>query len=325
MHKTNEVGMSRMTPKEWVDTFDERSTEDRREVDLNGYMLVRDNPLTKEGVFPYRGREIGAPDPDRIYYVYRPASELTRPETLESFNLLPLTDDHEMLGRGATPAEQKVPQGYTGESAVFDGTYLRNTIRVVSTRLQELIARGKVELSPGYRCKYIFNRGVWAGKSYDAVQTDIRGNHLALVDRGRTGPDVAILDAYPLGLAEGGNNEDLRMTKEQIKKLKAAGYSDAQIKALTKALDTKDAADDADADAGSEAPASAEPEKSEAEAGEAKADGETDADADESSSKRVSIAEEVLAKIQALFEEMKEASASAPAPSVAAADSESVT
>ena len=36
--------------------------------------------------------------------------------------------------------------------------------------------------------------GVFNGQQYDAVQKNIRGNHLASVEEGRMGPDVAVLD-----------------------------------------------------------------------------------------------------------------------------------
>ena len=46
-----------------------------RKIDENGYLLVENNPLTKEGVFPYSGAQIGLDPPDRIFKVYRPAEE----------------------------------------------------------------------------------------------------------------------------------------------------------------------------------------------------------------------------------------------------------
>ncbi|USP46984.1 DUF2213 domain-containing protein [Alcaligenes faecalis] len=166
----------------------------KRQTDVNGYLLVRDNPISKVGVFPYLGREIGAPDPDRVYQVYRPEEELRRPETIQSFNLLPFIDEHEFLGNDGTPAEKKGVQGTTGENAAFVFPYLRNNIRVYSEFMKNLIDRGKIELSPSYRCEYEFTSGAFDGQKYDAIQRNIRGNHLALVKEGRTGPDVAVQD-----------------------------------------------------------------------------------------------------------------------------------
>lgn len=170
----------------------------KRQTDVNGYLLVRDNPITKVGVFPYLGREIGAPDPDAIYQVYRPQEELEKPETIASANLVPWIDEHEFLGKDGTPPEKKGVQGTTGETARFDYPYIRNSIRAYSGFMQDLIDRGKVELSPSYRCRYEFSEGVFDGKRYDAIQRDIRFNHLASVKEGRTGPDVAVQDCLTI-------------------------------------------------------------------------------------------------------------------------------
>ncbi|WP_286898876.1 DUF2213 domain-containing protein [Achromobacter sp. UBA2119] len=170
----------------------------KRQTDVNGYLLVRDNPITKVGVFPYLGREIGAPDPDRIYMVYRPQEELEKPETIASANLVPWIDEHEFLGKDGTPAEKKGVQGTTGETARFEYPYLRNSIRAYSDFMKNLIDRGKVELSPSYRCRYEFSEGVFDGMQYDAIQRDIRFNHLASVKEGRTGPDVAVQDCLTI-------------------------------------------------------------------------------------------------------------------------------
>ncbi len=170
----------------------------KRQTDVNGYLLVRDNPITKVGVFPYLGREIGAPEADRIYQVYRPQEELEKPETIASANLVPWIDEHEFLGVEGTPAEKKGVQGTTGETARFEYPYLRNSIRAYSDFMKNLIDRGKVELSPSYRCRYEFSEGVFDGQRYDAIQRDIRFNHLASVKEGRTGPDVAVQDCLTI-------------------------------------------------------------------------------------------------------------------------------
>lgn len=177
---------------------------DRREYDTNGWFEVKDNPLSLVGVFPYLGRSIDPnADPDKLYNVLRPAEELADPECIESFKLLPWIDDHTMLGSeeaGLMPAEQKGIQGVIGQGVYFDavdadGT-LKGNIKVFSEAMASLIANGKKELSCGYRCRYEYKPGTFKGQAYDYVQRDIRGNHLALVDNGRMGPDVAVLDHF---------------------------------------------------------------------------------------------------------------------------------
>lgn len=166
----------------------------KRKKDLNGWLTVSDNPISKVGVFDYLGSEIGAPDPKKIYRVYRPAEELERNETIESFKLLPFIDEHEMLGEGATPAERKGISGMIGENVYFEAPYLKGNIKVLSSRTLDKVEGGKIELSPGYLSTYDFEEGVFEGEKYDAIQRNIRGNHLALVKEGRTGKDVAIQD-----------------------------------------------------------------------------------------------------------------------------------
>lgn len=168
-----------------------------RAPDVNGWYEIKGNPLSTVGVFPYMGEQIGG-TPGRIYNVYRPEEELSDPACIESFKLIPWVDEHTMLGdedSGLTPAERKGVQGVIGEDVFFDYPYLRGNVKLFSDALKTLIESGKRELSCGYRCQYDFTPGVFEGKPYDAVQRIIRGNHLALVQEGRMGPDVAVLDS----------------------------------------------------------------------------------------------------------------------------------
>lgn len=188
-----------------------------KEKDINGFWTIADNPISKEGVFDYLGKEIGAPNKDDIYKVYRPASELSREETIKSFCMLPFIDDHTFLGVDGKSPEEVGVMGITGDDVVFDAPYLKSTLRIFGDHLKRAIEGGKVELSPSYRCNYKFEPGVFDGQEYDAIQTDIRGNHLALVDKGRTGPDVRVWDCYAFD-GELTKDEDVS-TKEDVEML----------------------------------------------------------------------------------------------------------
>ena len=179
-------------------------TGSARTYDLNGWPEIKGNPISKVGVFDYLGADI-SPDlqPDRIYKVYRPKDELAHPETIDSFRLLPWTDEHEMLGsedEGLTPAERKGVHGVIGEDVYFEDGYLKGNIKIFSKKLAGLIENGKKELSIGYRCLYDLTPGVYDGQKYDAIQRSIRGNHLASVEEGRSGHDVAVLDHFRISL-----------------------------------------------------------------------------------------------------------------------------
>jgi 8-oxo-dGTP pyrophosphatase MutT (NUDIX family) len=176
--------------------------ETARELDLNGWMEIDANPLSKVGVYQYLGKNIkGAPDPKAFYGVYRPAEELADPECIESFKLVPWIDDHAMLGEGEklTRPEDKGIEGVIGERVFFDADdgdgVLKGNVKVFTSRHVQTIDGGKRELSVGYRCWYEYRPGVFKGVPYVYIQRRIRGNHLASVDDGRMGPDVAVMDS----------------------------------------------------------------------------------------------------------------------------------
>jgi len=169
-----------------------------RQYDINGWFEIKDNPLSKVGVFDYAGKNIPqAPDKNRVYKVYRPAEELSDPDCLQSFRLVPWVNDHTLLGKGATAAEKKGIEGIVGQDVYFDDADLtmKGNIKVFSKSLENVIDSGKVDLSLGYRCKYEYAPGVFDGQYYEYVQRSIRGNHLASVDDGRMGKEVAVMDS----------------------------------------------------------------------------------------------------------------------------------
>lgn len=172
-----------------------------REYDLNGWAEIKGNPISKVGVFPYLGRQISPElEPDKIYQVYRPEEELSDEETIKSFKLIPWTDEHAMLSgnpsEGLTAAEAKGVEGVIGEDVYFEDGYLKGNLKIFSNKMAQLIDSGKKELSIGYRCLYDIVTGVYNGVRYDAIQRQIRGNHVALVTEGRSGHDVAVLDHF---------------------------------------------------------------------------------------------------------------------------------
>ena len=168
-----------------------------KQVDHNDFWYIKDNPLSKVGVFPYLGKQISSElEPDKIYQVYRPAEELLSDETINSFKLLPIVDDHTMLGTepGMMPAEEKGVHGTSGSDVYGKDGKLYGDLKIYSETLKDEIEAGKKELSMGYFCDYELTPGTFDGRHYDAVQRNIRGNHIALVEEGRMGSDVRVMD-----------------------------------------------------------------------------------------------------------------------------------
>lgn len=253
--------------------------ESSKQFDENGWPEIKGNPLSKVGVFPYSGAQIGHPDldPNEIYMVYRPEEELSDEETLNSFKLLPFTDEHAMLGSsadGLMPAEKKGIHGVIGQDVYFEFPYLKGNLKIHSEEANNLIESGKKELSIGYRCMYEMCSGIFDGQPYDFIQRQIRGNHIALVDEGRSGHDVAVLDRLKftfdskdinmpdmskpqgkpedLSKPEGKDNMGIEMEKEEMSEdrphHKMQGLANALREALGYVEKTMEYADGADID-----------------------------------------------------------------------------
>lgn len=166
-----------------------------KQIDKNDFWFIQKNPITKVGVFPYLGKQISADcEPNKVYMVLRPKEELFRKETLDSLKLLPLVNEHTMLGKDFTPAEEKGVEGILGEQVVHDNDTIYTDIKIFSEDMKDKISNGKKELSLGYFCTYDKQTGTYKGQRYDYVQKNIVGNHLALVDKGRMGSDVRVYD-----------------------------------------------------------------------------------------------------------------------------------
>jgi hypothetical protein len=189
--------------------------------DINGWFEVLRQPVSIAGVYDYLGEKLdGAPDPDKTYKVLRSPAELSDPDFMDSCRLLPWVDEHSgLLGPeelNALPAEEKGIGGTTGERVEFDknDNTLYINVKCYSEAQRDLIDSGKIELSLGYRCRYIWKPGVWNGEHYDAIQCQLRGNHLATVTEGRMGPLVAVLDSIDI--------KGKKAMDEELKELLAA-------------------------------------------------------------------------------------------------------
>lgn len=158
----------------------------------NGWMRTPAH-LTRIGVFEYRRgdgsirRELRHPD------------EVFNADSLASFDGVLLTDDHPPAGVDAKNARE-LGRG-TVTKPRRDGDLVLAELLVMDAATVTKVENGKRELSCGYTCDLDETPGVWtdsAGQAhpYDAVQRNIRGNHVAIVARGRAGPEARVrLDA----------------------------------------------------------------------------------------------------------------------------------
>ena len=174
--------------------------ESKRTYDENGFLHVSISPLTRVQVAPYRGceipgwQELGL-EPERIYKGYRPASELSKPDTIESVNGIPIQLAHHMDYADNPAKNTRV--GSTGTDGAFHSPFLTNSLHIQDKNAIDRINDGSMrELSLAYRYKPVFQPGETPdGEKYDFVMTDISANHLALVDEGRAGHEVLVYDS----------------------------------------------------------------------------------------------------------------------------------
>lgn len=164
----------------------------------DGY-LVADAKIARTGIQLYTGKEV---DPENkqgwrdkaLVRVYRPESEVFATDAMASFAHRPITDDH--------PAEAVSSKnwkahsvGMTGPDIARDGAFIRVPMIVMDEASIQNWKDGKRELSCGYESQIVFDAGTTPeGEAYDAIQTNIRGNHLAIVGRGRAGSQCRIGD-----------------------------------------------------------------------------------------------------------------------------------
>jgi hypothetical protein len=124
---------------------------------------------------------------------FRPESEVASPESLASFAGKAITMEHPpaLLDSENTKDYQI---GFTGSEIVYDNGFVRAVMTVTDRDVIEKIMHGDVrEVSAGYRVNYDPTPGVTdSGEHYNGIQTEISGNHVAIVRRGRAGPQVKL-------------------------------------------------------------------------------------------------------------------------------------
>lgn len=174
-----------------------------RRIDADGRLHVDRSHISKATVNPYYGKEIPGYEalglqPDTVYRLLRDPVELER--AAPTFARLPVLSEHVPVTVDAPRPDLVV--GAIGSEVVFAPPYLDADLCVWDATAIAGIETDKVrELSCAYRYVPVMEPGEFEGQPYDGRMTDILGNHLALVETGRAGPDVAVADSMPTELA----------------------------------------------------------------------------------------------------------------------------
>ena len=170
-----------------------------REYTDEGFLKVPAR-ISRTGVQEYLAVEMGLTDrdPKDIVRVYRSEDEVFNDESLISFANKPVTNNHppELVD---SRNSRQYSVGMSGPEVTRDGMFAKTVLHVTDEDTIKNIESGKVELSNGYTADIEWTEGVTPdGEQYDAIQRNIKGNHIAIVERGRAGPACRVADNLPI-------------------------------------------------------------------------------------------------------------------------------
>ena len=212
--------------------YGNRLSENISRREPEGYLLCLNVPVARTGTQDYLPEELGitpgsfsfASGPGLIS-VYRPEEEVFAPETMASFEGMPVTNDHppdgvdvDNIRRLQMGHAHNIRRG-TGE----ESDLLLADLIITDERLIEAILGGKREISCGYTYELAEENGRY-------IQRKIRGNHIAVVDAGRAGPRVSIKDKKP-------NERSTSTMKKSLTKLLARMAKDGDVEAVAEFIE----------------------------------------------------------------------------------------
>ncbi len=164
-----------------------------RETTPEGYLLCRDVPVARIGTLMYGEGEVPvSADSTGLILIQRGEDVLFDPKTIASFEGKPVTDDHP--DDWVTPDNwKKLSKGFGKDVRRGDGhlsDFLVADLLITDKKTIQAVMDGKVEISLGYDADYI---EISKGKG---MQSNIMGNHFALVEKGRCGSRCSIGDSF---------------------------------------------------------------------------------------------------------------------------------
>ena len=125
---------------------------------------------------------------------YRPPEEVSNPESLTTFGMKPATWGHPPVLLDSSNT-QKFQVGYSGSQVKYNDGFVEVALVVTDQDAIEKIKRkDATEVSAGYKVDFDPTPGQTPeGEEYSGIQRNIRVNHIAIVPRGRAGPEVRLL------------------------------------------------------------------------------------------------------------------------------------
>jgi len=158
----------------------------------DGY-LVCSPRIARTGIQIYQGFEVGKPEMKEVR-VFRPEAEVFHADAVASLAHKPVTNEHPDEPVNATNWRD-ISVGHLGGEVLRDGEFVRVPLVLMDADAIKEVRDGKTQLSVGYSATLAWGDGTTpAGEKYDAVQSDIRANHVAITRAARGGPKLRMGD-----------------------------------------------------------------------------------------------------------------------------------
>lgn len=208
-------------------------------IDENGFLV--DTPVVAR-----LGVQVYYMDDGRTVREFRPAEEVFKDESLASYQGKPMTLDHVFVN--SENAKEVVVGSVTGKAEPLGSSVVAPIVVYDNTAIQEAMAGNAKELSVGYSAildetpgwgdpitgEYVLKSDGdqfdvpdgW--QEFDAIQRDIKVNHLAMVYRGRAGIAKLNMD----GEQENPYTTDVDINKEdkqEMIKIKLDGAQEFEV------------------------------------------------------------------------------------------------
>ena len=152
----------------------------RAEVTDEGFLV--DSPIVgRVGIQLYKNAD------GTVRREFRPPEEVFKADSLNSFVGKPITDGHPAEMVNAKNAKSLLVGAIHTEGKQDGDNVVAGITIHDADMIDKIMKGGKRELSLGYKVDIEEISGVWNGQEYDAIQRNIRINHLAIVPRGRAG------------------------------------------------------------------------------------------------------------------------------------------
>lgn len=135
--------------------------------------------VTRTGVFLYK-------NPDgTIRKELRHPDDVLKIDSLDSMKMIPVTNGHPQERLVSAENTKRLAIGFTGETITLKGEFiLSNFIITDLSGVKDITEKNRKELSLGYTVDLIPEEGVYNDQPYTFRQTNIKYNHLSIVDNG---------------------------------------------------------------------------------------------------------------------------------------------